>query len=222
MILRLLFVVDIHKSSDALSRIISFIDDHKPDVLVIGGDITTFGPLDYAKELLNGLPNLPVLALPGNCDPREILPIIDSSPAKNLHGKKEILEGITLVGLGGSNSTPFNTPFELEEEEIYEQLDKLMVPGAILILHFPIKGRLDLAGRGINTGSSAAKEIVEKYRPSLVLSGHIHESKGIETDDEGTIYANPGPLKDGYAALVEISPKDGSSDYDCKITLLTS
>jgi Icc-related predicted phosphoesterase len=149
------------------------------------------------------------------------LDIIDTSPAKNLHGKKEILDGITFVGLGGSNSTPFNTPFELDENEIYKQLDNLMEPGVILILHFPIKGHLDLAGRGVNTGSSAALRIVKKYKPSLVLSGHIHESIGTESDNAGTLYANPGPLKDGKAAIVDISPNSDMSGYDCKITLIT-
>jgi Icc-related predicted phosphoesterase len=218
--MKMLFTVDIHKSPNAREKILQFISKHKPDVLVLGGDITTFGPLEYANGLLNAFTNLPVLALPGNCDPKEILDIIDSSPAKNLHCKNERLDGVTIVGLGGSNSTPFNTPFELEEDEIFTELDSLMEPGAILILHFPVKGHLDLAGRGVHTGSTGALRIVEKYRPSLVLSGHIHEARGVVTDKNGTIYANPGPLKDGYAALVEISERIGSNGYDSKITLL--
>jgi Icc-related predicted phosphoesterase len=220
--MKMLFTVDIHKSTYALEMILQFISKYKPDILVLGGDITTFGPLEYANELLNDLTDLPILALPGNCDPRDILRVFDKSSAKNLHGKKEIMDGITFVGLGGSNSTPFNTPFELDEDEIYNDLDEHMVHGAILILHFPVKGHLDLAGRGVHTGSTGALRIVEKYRPSLVLSGHIHEARGVETDEYGTIYANPGPLKDGYAALIEISGKIGSKGYDCEVTLLQS
>lgn len=226
--MKLLAIVDIHKSESALSRTQEFIEKHKPDLLLIGGDITTFTPLAFAREFLASLSDIRTLALPGNCDPPEILSVLDESAAVNLHGRKETIEGITFVGLGGSNATPFNTPFELEENEIFQTLDHIMEPGAILVLHFPVFGHLDEVSRGEHAGSKSALKIVEKYQPSLVITGHIHETRGTKTDDNGIIYVNPGPMKNGYAALVEIEPtaKQARSvhihKYDSKIQMLSS
>ena len=107
--MRVLVVVDIHKSNDALDYTNKFIQKYNPDVLIIAGDITTFGPLEFAENFLSNLPDLKTLALPGNCDPQEILSVLDKSKAVNLHGKKETIDGFTFIGLGGSNVTPFNT-----------------------------------------------------------------------------------------------------------------
>jgi Icc-related predicted phosphoesterase len=224
--------VDIHKSENALKFAQKFIDAHKPDLLLIAGDITTFGPLEFAEEFLSGLIKLPglpdgrIMVLPGNCDPREILSVIDRSKAVNLHQESETIDGITFVGLGGSNTTPFGTPFELSEDEIFSKLDSVMEPGVVLVLHFPVFGHLDEVPIGVHTGSKAAMQIVEKYRPSLVISGHIHETRGTDIDDYGTQYVNPGTLQGGYAALINIEQSEAEEDdkslmkLECKIQLL--
>jgi Icc-related predicted phosphoesterase len=94
-----------------------------------------------------------------------------------------------------------------------------MIPGEVLVLHFPVKGHLDQVARGENTGSESALRIVEKYKPALVISGHIHETRGVETDENGVLYVNPGPIKDGYAALVNID-RGQDKRYDIDIQLL--
>ena len=221
--MRVLAITDIHKDENALTRTLRFIDEYKSDILLILGDITTFGPLSFAEKFIAGLPDMNILALPGNCDPREILSVLDDSKAINLHRGKETIDGITFVGLGGSNDTPFNTPFELTEAEIFSALDNLMEPGAILVLHGPAKGHLDKVPGG-HTGSTGALKIVEKYRPSLVLAGHIHETTGTDRDEHGVIYVNPGPMRDGHAAIVDIEfrnqEREGKNKYRCEIRLL--
>ncbi len=224
--MRVLAIVDIHKSENALDTTIHYLNTHKPDLLLIAGDITTFGPLEFAETFLDNLPDIKTLALPGNCDPREILGVLDNSKAQNLHGRKEVIQGITFVGLGGSNQTPFNTPFELTEDEIFQTLDNIMEPGAVLVLHFPVMGHLDEVPGGIHTGSTGAHKIVEKYKPGLVISGHIHETTGTKTDEKGIIYLNPGPIGEGYGALVDIEKiEDVSAQeqvrYNFKIQLLS-
>jgi Icc-related predicted phosphoesterase len=47
---------------------------------------------------------------------------------------------------------------------------------------------------------------VEEFRPPLVLSGHIHEARGI-LERDGTIYLNPGAAKDGNSALLDIGER---------------
>ena len=69
--MRALIIVDIHKSENALDYTLNYIQKYNPDLLIIAGDITTFGPLSFAEDFLANLPKIKTLALPGNCDPRE-------------------------------------------------------------------------------------------------------------------------------------------------------
>jgi len=109
--------------------------------------------------------------------------------------------------LGGSNPTIFNTPFELSEEEIMERLHAVSSPGMILMTHTPPFGTHDEIPSGISVGSVSVAEIVKRYRPRAVLSGHVHEARGI-TEKDGVVYMNPGPAKDGYSGLLEVGTDD--------------
>jgi len=46
---------------------------------------------------------------------------------------------------------------------------------------------------------------VEKYRPRVVLCGHIHEAAGIVEGE--TTMINPGAAKDGHLGLVDIGER---------------
>jgi Icc-related predicted phosphoesterase len=117
-----------------------------------------------------------------------------------------------MVSLGYSNRTPWQTPRELDEEEIYSRLrrlaDQLEEPRrAIFNIHVPPRdSSLDTAfevddelryvmkgGRPheVATGSSAVRQIIEEVQPLLSLHGHIHESRGVTTIGR-TVAINPG------------------------------
>ncbi len=201
--MRILAVADIHGASEAKKRINSQIVEYTPNIVVVCGDITQFGPPEWAKDFLDSI-SLKTLAIPGNCDPRGVLEAIEDSQAIPLHGKKVELSGYTFVGLGGSNSTPFNTPFELSEDEIYSSLDNLMIQGALLVVHSPSKGYLDKTATSDDLGSQAIADIVSKFSPPLVISAHIHEARGVEREGK-TTYVNPGPASRGYAAIIDLN-----------------
>ena len=80
---------------------------------------------------------------------------------------------------------------------------ELLPPGAVLVVHCPPLGVNDRTFSGHDGGSLAIKRVVEEFRPPLVLSGHIHEARGI-VEKDGTIYLNPGAAKDGNSALLDI------------------
>ena len=65
----------------------------------------------------------PVLRYRATCDPKEILDTLEHSDAICLHGAQMNLGKISLVGVGGSNPTPFNTPFELTDKQIDDLLN---------------------------------------------------------------------------------------------------
>ncbi|MBU0530646.1 MAG: YfcE family phosphodiesterase, partial [Nanoarchaeota archaeon] len=122
--------------------------------------------------------------------------------------KKKKIKDLTIIGWGGA-LTPFNTSFEPPEGETREALERLttnLTGEFILLLHNPPKDtKLDLVG-GKHVGSAAEKELVEKKKPLLVLSAHIHESPGIDKIGDTTIFY-PGPVFNGHYGIVEINGK---------------
>ncbi len=189
--MRVLMATDLHGSRRALEAIPAAAETHRADLFLAVGDITHFGsPPGYVADLV-GRVRVPTLAVPGNCDPPAVARALDELRV-NLHMRKAVVQGNTVVGLGGANPTPFGTPFEIEEDEIWRGLDAVMERGAILATHPPPYGHLDVARSGEHVGSTAVARIVEKYRPRAVLCGHIHEGRGIERIGRTTV-ANCGP-----------------------------
>ena len=107
--------------------------------------------------------------------------------------------GHEMVSLSYANPTPWKSPRELEEPELYERLralaDQLEEPEtAIFNLHVPpydseldraieISPELTHVYKGgqpveIPVGSHAVRQIIEEVQPLLALHGHIHESRG--------------------------------------------
>ena len=121
--MKILAISDPHGDYSKIKKIMERAGDF--DLAVIVGDITNFGPDEKVEELMEMF-DKPVLAIPGNCDQRSILKALDASKAINLHGKAEQIGNIRFIGLGGSNPTPFNTPFELSEEEIENALEGMV------------------------------------------------------------------------------------------------
>ena len=202
--MRILMATDLHGSRRALEAIPAAVRAHRADLFLAVGDITHFGsPEGYAKELVSRVP-VPTLAVPGNCDPPFVMEALEGLGV-NLHMRRTKVEGHTIVGLGGANPTPFGTPFEIEENEIWRGLDAVMEPRAILASQPPPFGHLDVVRSGEHVGSRSVARIVEKYRPRAVLCGHIHESPGIVEGEVAMI--NPGPAKDGRLGLVDVGER---------------
>jgi hypothetical protein len=211
---KILAVSDLHGSN--IPELHSYLKNNRVDIIVVAGDITHFGPPELAEELLNDLAShkIPVVAVPGNCDPHGIASRIENSRAINIHARTLSVKDVAFCGLGGSNPTPFNTPLELGEDEIRSELDKLLenLKGndrLILVTHAPPHGTgVDRIPSGDNVGSTGVRDVIEKHQPCINICGHIHESPGVERLGE-TLIVNPGQLSEGRAALIEID-EDGS------------
>jgi Icc-related predicted phosphoesterase len=210
---RLLLLADLHGRYGKLDSFLAL----EPDLVIIAGDITQFGPCGDAVELLSRI-EVPCFAIPGNCDPREILDSFEESDAVSLHGSTMTLGKITLTGIGGSNLTPFGTPFELSEEEIGALLAEAtgrMERNVhnILVCHAPPRGTLDRVGER-RVGSTALRENLNRF--DLVCCAHIHEEKGV-VEEDGVVVVNPGPASEGNCALITL----GDESRDIRVELLT-
>ncbi len=177
-------------------------------MILIAGDITDFGPDEYAKKLLDMFKTL-IMAIPGNCDPKTILKVLDNSKAVNLHNTSERIGNITFIGLGGSNPTPFDTPFELQEDEIESNLEKMITETEndqdsntiVLLTHAPPYGTVDEIPIG-HVGSTAIEKFVG--RVNLIVCGHIHEARGVMKVGK-TVVVNPGMVSEGNGAVITIT-----------------
>ena len=196
--MRIVGITDLHGNYQKINKILV----HKPDVLVISGDITHFGKdlrvIDYLKYLKKNS-NIKIFAIPGNCDSEEVINEINGMGI-NLDGWIINIEGVYFIGLGGSNITPFNTPNEYTEEEIYLKFKNTvkkvkkedLINKFVLISHTPPYNTMADRVNNNNVGSTSIRRIIEEYSPSLVVCGHIHESRCI--DKIGNSYiVNPSP-----------------------------
>jgi uncharacterized protein len=165
----------------------------------------------------------------GNDDIFEIDAVIESSPCVSFaEGKLMDLGGFSLVSMGWTNPTPWNTYREAPEEELAPKIEALaaLVPDmgrAIFNFHAPPYGTglddapaLDENLRPMHggavmkpVGSKAVREAILKHQPMLSVHGHIHESRAIKRLGR-TMAINPGSVYgDGVlqGAVIELDAK---------------
>lgn len=202
-ILKILAFADIHGSQYRLNIALKNIEKYDPDIIIICGDITQFGPRNVALNLLNQI-NKKTLAIHGNIDTNEVLKAIDESNAINIHLEKIIINKKKFVGIGGE--TQISEKLKIKENNTYKQLKYIIDNSTILVTHIPPYGLQDKIFLGLNSGSKKLKNIIDKYYPKLVLCGHIHENPGF-TRYNKTIIVNSSIGKKGGGALIELNKK---------------
>jgi Icc-related predicted phosphoesterase len=197
---------DVHMATRNLERMGEVMRD--TDLVIVSGDLTNFGGVDDARKVITDVRRAcpSVLALPGNLDKREVIPFLEAEGVA-LHGKGLVIDGVGIFGCGGSNITPFGTPMELSEDEIYATLRAgyetvREVRPLLMICHTPpYNTKCDRIMSGKPVGSSAARQFIEEVKPEVCISGHIHESAGV--DEIGpTKILNAGPFKGGGYIVV--------------------
>ena len=197
---------DVHMATRNLERMGEVMRD--TELVIVSGDLTNFGGVDDARKVITDVRRscASVLALPGNLDKREVIPFLEAEGVA-LHGKGLVIDGVGIFGCGGSNITPFGTPMELSEDEIYATLRAgyetvRAVRPLLMICHTPpYDTKCDRIMSGKPVGSSAARRFIEEVKPEVCISGHIHESAGV--DEIGpTKILNAGPFKGGGYIVV--------------------
>lgn len=207
--MRIAYVVDVHDAFQAVPRALAEIGP--VDVLVVGGDITTFGTPDDAEQAIElWRPLAPrLLAVAGNMDS----PAIDERLVElgvSLDGRGVAIGDLGIAGVSAAPLSPLHTPHELPDDEFARRaaagLDEVRdCRVRILCPHAPPFGTAcDRLRSGEHVGSRALRALVEREQPDLVLCGHIHESRGEDAIGASRI-ANPGPVASGHHALIEIA-----------------
>jgi len=170
--------------------------------------------LELATERL-AESDVPLYLMPGNDDDFGIDEVLDRPGWRTVNADGRVLDmpgGLQLLASGWSNETPWKTPREETEDELYERLDGLAKQvrdprRSVFMIHVPPHDSgLDTAPildenlrptvsagdvlRG-PVGSTAVRKVIETYQPLLGVHGHIHESGGERKIGE-TLCINPG------------------------------
>lgn len=215
--MKIVAVADIHGSYGVVERILD--REELFDVVVVAGDVTTKGTPAELHSAMRAVLNRgrPVVAVAGNMDP----PPLEQSLLDlgiSLNGKGVVIGEVGFFGVSACPLTPFRTPYEIDEEEIARRADagwaevasarwKIFVPHAP-----PRKTRLDRTFMGMHVGSTAVRHFIERNRPNVVVCGHIHEARGVDTLGE-TQMVNCGPAGRGSYAVITIN---ATAHVDCR------
>jgi uncharacterized protein len=197
---------DVHMATRNLDRMGEVMRD--TDMVIVSGDLTNFGGVEDARKVITDVRRAcsSVLAVPGNLDRREVIPFLEEEGIA-LHGMGRAINGIGIFGCGGSNISPFGTPIELSEDEIYATLRAGYeavneVRPLLMICHPPpYNTKCDRLMSGKPVGSTAARQFIEEVKPEVCISGHIHESAGVDQIG-ATKVLNAGPFKGGGYIVV--------------------
>src|ERR1700761_8970150 len=186
--------------------------------------------LDMADGKLRG-GDIPCILNGGNDDIFEIDDIIEQSPCVSFgEGKLLDLDGFSLISMGWTNPTPWDTFREAPEPQLAAKIEAVasQIPDmgrAIFNFHAPPYGTgldeapaLDETLRPIHggavmkpVGSRAVREAILTHQPMLSVHGHIHESRGVKKMGR-TLAINPGSVYgDGVlqGALLDLNAKKG-------------
>jgi uncharacterized protein len=158
-------------------------------------------------------PDVRCVITPGNDDPLPVDDVLHAAERIECP-EREILElgPFSLASLGNTNPTPWDTEREFSEEELAGQIDEMLAgcpDRRALVFNFhcpPYGSRLDTAIEldpelrpvmrhgapvEIPVGSTAVRDAIDRFVPTVALHGHIHESQGVQHIGS-SVCLNPG------------------------------
>ncbi|HVO24386.1 MAG TPA: metallophosphoesterase family protein [Candidatus Margulisiibacteriota bacterium] len=223
--MRIVSFGDIHMSLQTIARLAPELG--AADLVILSGDLTNFGGRDDAAQVLAATrrhaPN--VLAVSGNLDQLEVIDLLRQEGV-SLHGESRRCGDVGIFGCGGSNRTPFHTPTELTDEEIGLLLERAYAGVAdmhrlLMVCHTPpAHTATDRISSGQHVGSPTVRAFIEEHQPAVCITGHIHESAGVDRIGR-TVVLNAGALRDGGYIVVDAAA-DGLRAELCRLSHLRS
>ncbi|MFP5221324.1 MAG: metallophosphoesterase [Acidobacteriota bacterium] len=177
--------------------------------VVITGDLTNRGGVREARRVVEAVAavNPRVMAQIGNMDYEAVQGWLDES-GRGIHARAvELAPDLGLMGVGWSSPTPFGTPSEAPDAQLGKWLDEAYEKARkfrhlILVSHTPpLNTKTDAIGQGTHVGSQAVRSFIERVKPQLCITGHIHEARGTDTIGD-TLVINPGDLASGGYVLI--------------------
>ncbi len=191
--LKILAASDIHGDSKLVRKLAEKAEKENVDLVVLCGDIVGWSE---TKDIIKPFKDKDkrVLILPGNWDNFATTDFLASFyGVKNIHGYSATYGNIGFFGAGGAAGSP--GPGRTTERELMETLEKAHsglkgIEKKIMITHMHPRGSVsEFSGFA---GSESITKAIKKFKPSILLHGHIHEAGGFEEKIDSTRVINVG------------------------------
>ncbi len=160
-----------------------------------------------------------IFAVPGNMDAPEGRYITTGLGSEGVDSGIEIVhhsvtrhEGWVIAGMGGEITEADREEFFVLRYPRWEAEHSFRVFSCIegeriMVLHSPPLGDVvDMDGEK-HKGSQVVNDLIHHWRPTLAVCGHAHDAAGAEMIGT-TLVVNPGALKTGHYAIVDLETKD--------------
>jgi Icc-related predicted phosphoesterase len=196
--LKILAASDIHGDTNLVKTLADKAEKENVDLVVLCGDLTLgemstdnlIGP--FAKK------HKKVLLIPGNHETvatADFLAEVYEPDARNIHGYSVQYKDIGIFGAGGVTNIGPMPP--MDEDDMYDLLkkgfDKIKyLKKKIMVTHIhPTDSKIEKFSKFV-PGSEAVKRAVDKFKPDILLCGHVHEAEGLEEKVGKTRVINVG------------------------------
>jgi len=185
--MRLLCLSDIHGDWSPVAGIISEV---KPEMIFITGDCQTFVPLDVAAYVIQGNHedwDLWNDLLLGKLKIRNINPLPNGRITTVFHGNISL----KIASLGGVEAKRPRKPSHFSEKDFQALLAEDYAD--VLLTHE--------APKPLWHGSVKITTLIEKLKPSVAISGHVHAFQAAIYNNTSTLIVNVPPVLHGYVTL---------------------
>ncbi len=199
--MKLLAVADIHGAQYRLNILLEQIVKYRPDLVVLCGDLTQFGPVEVALGFLDQI-QTETLAIHGNIDTTDVAEAL-LQQAGGLHLRSRQKAGVWFVGIGGEIPARLSQVM-IQDKEEERALSEVVDQNTVLVTHVPPYKTQDTVFLGHHAGSKELRGFIDEKKPKVVLCGHIHEDPGVTRLDH-TVVVNCSMGKKTAGALIEIS-----------------
>lgn len=192
--IKILAASDLHGDSRLTKKLALRAEKENVDLVVLCGDLTGFKESnDLIKPFKDK--NQKVLLLPGNWDSFATTDFLAQLyGVTNIHGYSAVYEGVGFFG-AGSASTALGPRSGISERELFNTLEKAHsglkgIEKKVMLTHMHPSGGISEA-TGFR-GSDSITKAIKKFKPDLLLHGHIHETFGTEDKIGNTKVINVG------------------------------
>ena len=192
--MKILAFTDLHGEKEEILNLKNKVKKNSPDLMICAGDVSDFGhKLQNTLEKFKSF-NLPLLIVPGNHETNSELNEVckDLKFVVNIHKRSYQINNYIFFGFGGEGFT--KTSKDLDK--IIPKFKKILKKDSkiILVTHQPpYKTKLDHLAHAGSTGNKSIRKFIEKIKPVLAISGHIHENENKRDKIKNTLIINPGP-----------------------------
>ncbi len=190
--MKFLVFTDIHENRQVLKDLVQRAKGKDINFVICTGDFSNFGHGIHVVFRAFEELGKKFIVIPGNHEEKE--GFLDDAISRyshciNLHDRTMDIDDYLFLGHGGGGFSPEDVAFRKIAREWYGKYNGKKI---VLLTHGPPFGTaLDLIGPR-HVGNYDYRKFIERIKPKLAISGHLHETVGKQDTIGPTRLVNPG------------------------------